>query len=276
MSGSTLKNAAKRSLKRVAPILNAIYPGGTSRTRILTYHSVGDREHEMNVTLADFKEQMQWLNDNAEVISVSEAADGTPSVAITFDDGYLDNLRNAAPVLSRHSFPATVYMVSGRAGETLEHDAGKQNAQLMTWDQVRELESSGVTIGGHSLTHARLSTLTDEEQALEIRECTRILEWELGHGIESFAYPYGSALDYIPKTIELVRDAGYVNAVSNQYGPIRDSSRIWELPRIWIDRTDTLQTFARKVSGSLDILALQDSALGIRTRRVINRLLNVR
>ena len=276
MRSSPIKTWDKQLLKKVASILNHFYPGRKSKSRILTYHSVGNRDHEMNVTTEAFAEQMRWLSENDNVITVSEAAQGNPGIAITFDDGYLDNLQNAAPILSEFGFPATVYMVSGRAGETLEHDSDVANAQLMNWDELRELEALGISIGGHTLTHARLSTLSSKEQMYEIDECTKLLEKKLGHSIESFAYPYGSALDYSKESVLCVQRAGYSVGVSNRYGSVQPSSSVWELPRIWIDRTDTLGTFAQKASGKLDILALQDSYMGIRARRVINTILRVK
>lgn len=276
MPGNAFKTWAKRSLKKTAPMFNRFYPGRRSKVRILTYHSIGERDHEMNVSCLDFASQMQWLSEHATVISVGDAARGIPGVAITFDDGYVDNLTNAAPVLKDFGFPATVYMVAGKAGETLDHDTDKEHARLMTWDEVRALETTGVSIGGHTLTHARLSRLTEDEQEYEIQECTRILEKELGHPVESFAYPYGSALDYTAESISCVRRAGHQYAVSNRYGSVQSTSSTWELPRIWIDRTDTMTSFALKASGGLDILALQDCYWGIRLRRVINYLLEVR
>ncbi|MFP6616912.1 MAG: polysaccharide deacetylase family protein [Candidatus Hydrogenedentota bacterium] len=276
MPGSAVKTLAKGVLKATARWFNPFCPGRRSKVRILTYHSVGDRDHEMNVSRLDFVEQMQWLSENATVISVGDAAQGKPGIAITFDDGYVDNLTNAAPILKEFGFPAIVYMVAGKAGGTLDQESDLECGQLMTWDEVRALESNGVSIGGHTLTHARLSTLTDDEQAREVQECTRILETELGHPVESFAYPYGSARDYNSESVSCVQNTGHQCAVSNRYGSVQPASSIWELPRIWIDGTDTIDTFALKASGGLDIMALQDSYPGIRLRRVVNYLPRVR
>lgn len=275
MAHSRFKNAVKRGIKSGAALLNGVLPSQGSAVRILTYHSVGDRDHEMNVTCEQFAAQMRWLQEHANVLPVGDAARGKPGIAITFDDGYLDNLINAAPILAEFSFPATVYMVAGMAGGHLGHDAIAENTRLMSWDELRTLESAGVTIGAHSMTHARLSTLSSDVQRIEIVECARRLEQELRHSIESFAYPYGSALDYNDESIRLVQEAGFQHAVSNRYGSVLPKSSKWALPRIWIDGTDSVESFALKASGGLDILSLQDSYIGIRSRRVLNRILRV-
>lgn len=266
----------KRQLKMAARGLTLVGENGAPTencSHVLTYHSVGDRDHEMNVTPDAFRAQMEWLAENAHVCSLAEATEGCGGVAITFDDGYLDNLTNAAPVLSELGLPATVYVVPGRVGQWLDHDEQDRSAVLMTWDEVRELESSGWTIGGHTLTHQRLSTLNMLDRRTEIVKCTEVLEDELGHEMESFAYPYGSALDYNEYSKELVRQCGYKFAVSNRFGAIQPGADRWALRRIWIDRTDTLESFRAKAIGALDKLAWLDSAVGIRARRALNGLL---
>ena len=271
-----LGDRIKRQLKLAARGLTMIGEGkGPAKicSRILTYHSVGERDHEMNVSAAAFGEQMQWLSENAEVCSLAEAAKGAGGVAITFDDGYRDNLKVAAPVLAGFGLRATVFIVAGRVGMRLAHDRDIETGALMTWEEVRELESMGWEIGAHTLTHQRLAELSAAEQSLEIGACTRLLEQNLGHAIEAFAYPYGSALDYDRTSKELVRENGYSFALSNRYGAVERGADRWALRRIWIDRSDTMDSFRAKVRGGLDGLAWLDSPAGIRVRRTVNSLL---
>ncbi len=96
--GRRAKGAIKRVVKGcVAAVGRCMPTGGASR--ILTYHSVGRRDHDMNVTPEAFREQMEWLAAHYEVIRLHEAAACKPGVAVTFDDGFRDNLLNAAPIL---------------------------------------------------------------------------------------------------------------------------------------------------------------------------------
>lgn len=94
---------------------------------VLMYHSVsaGDDagwiDPANSVPVATFEEQMRFLSSRRRVVSMSELvsklergdeiAGGT--VAITFDDGYLDNLQHAAPILQRYNLPATLYVPTG-------------------------------------------------------------------------------------------------------------------------------------------------------------------
>ena len=264
---NSLKRGFRSGLRLASPFLLA---ARAPTSRILTYHSVGHRRYEMNVTPEAFQDQMQWLAKNCDVISLKEAAAGTPGVAITFDDGYVDNLHNALPVLEAHGLPATVFVVSGHLASTLPNEKEPETGLLMSPDEVREIHQRGLSIGAHTVNHPRLSTLSREAQAREISDSKRDLEAILCSPVTAFAYPYGSALDFDTNTEKLVEQAGYSFGCANQYGHNTPLRYPWALRRIWIDSTDTLDSFQAKVGGKLDALAIQDCALGIRFRRRLN------
>lgn len=267
-----MKQPIKRSVKRL--LLRNRGNGTDSRandSRILTYHSVGDRSHEMNVTPQAFEEQMRWLAASCTPIRLGDAAKGKPGVAITFDDGFADNLSNALPLLQELGLPATVFMVAGYADKILFPELGEGAGRLLSWTEIKSVHRMGFEIGAHTVNHARLSKLTVFYQAEEIHRSKRMIEEHLGHPVEAFAYPYGSILDYSRATVQLVRDAGFVCAVSNRYGVNKAGCDRWNLRRIWIDATDNLDTFQAKVRGDLDALRYLDSWPGIRIRQLLNR-----
>jgi peptidoglycan/xylan/chitin deacetylase (PgdA/CDA1 family) len=254
------------AVKRAAAALGQ--PSAASR--ILTYHSVGARDHEMNVAPDAFRAQMEWLAASQEVITLADAADAAPGVAVTFDDGYRDNLVNAVPILREFGIPATVFVVAGRVGQLLDHDTDPDTSRLMSWDELRELASFGVRVGAHSLTHRRLALLDERTQHDEIAGCADLLRQHLGKGIDAFAYPFGTAADYSDTTIHLVQECRFRLAVSNRYGPNAPGADRWTLRRIWIDASDSLPTFQAKVTGRLDSLALLESDWGLRARNAVN------
>ena len=271
-SSQTAKAALKKLIKRFVRIV-----GGRRNARpvarILTYHSIGARDHEMNVTPAALREQMAWLAANATVISLEQAARGEPGVAVTIDDGYRDALTNAAPVLTDLRVPATVFVVAGRFGGFLDHDDASRENRLLARDEVFELHDMGIDIGSHALTHRRLSLLPEREQAHEISESKRILEQILQRPVPTFAYPFGSSADFDATSVRLVQESGYTCAASNRYGVNAVGCDRWCLRRIWVDATDDLAMFQAKVDGRLDRLALLDTRLGTWARRALNRVL---
>jgi len=102
--------------------------GGTAL--VLIYHRVTDLATDpqlLAVSPANFDAQMRLLARDYHPISLAELVDGLKhrrvrdrSVVVTFDDGYADNLLEAAPILEKHGVPATVFVCSGYLGGTRE------------------------------------------------------------------------------------------------------------------------------------------------------------
>jgi peptidoglycan/xylan/chitin deacetylase (PgdA/CDA1 family)/SAM-dependent methyltransferase len=98
---------------------------GTARALVLLYHRVAASTQDpwqLSVSPDRFEEQMTVLERETAVVNlqvVQEVARGTarptgrPLVAITFDDGYADNLSDALPRLEKHGLPATVFVCTG-------------------------------------------------------------------------------------------------------------------------------------------------------------------
>lgn len=115
-----LPRPIRRAARRVKQRLNP-------RALILTYHRIADEEFDpwrLCVSPENFRQHLEVLRSSGlNLVHVGElaraAASGTVpgrSVAITFDDGYTDNLENARPLLERYGVPATAFIASGYVG----------------------------------------------------------------------------------------------------------------------------------------------------------------
>jgi peptidoglycan/xylan/chitin deacetylase (PgdA/CDA1 family) len=90
---------------------------------VLLYHRVARLESDpqlLAVTPEHFAEHLDVLNDQCELLPLDRLIDRAMrseapenAVAITFDDGYADNLSVAKPLLDRYEAPATVFVASG-------------------------------------------------------------------------------------------------------------------------------------------------------------------
>jgi len=94
------------------------------KAAILMYHRILPHEERARdkspnanliVSLRRFEEQMRFLSNNYKLISMDEIPEYLISgkdfaVAITFDDGYKDNLTFALPILKKYNVPATIYL----------------------------------------------------------------------------------------------------------------------------------------------------------------------
>lgn len=124
------------------------------------------------------------------------------SVALTFDDGYEDFYYYAFPLLKKYHMKGTIYVISNFIGRK-----GYLNEA-----QIKEMITSGfVELGAHTLNHAYLKDLKEVVAWKEISESKIFLEKKFGIPVLSFAYPFGA---FSKETVELVKKAGFTNAVS--------------------------------------------------------------
>lgn len=122
------------------------------------------------------------------------AASPVTRVSLTFDDGWESQLL-AIDSMSEHGMPGTFYIASGLIG----HEGYLTRAEL---DAVAEV---GHEIGGHSVSHADLTTMTPDEVEVELCASRDTLtRW--GYDITSFAYPFASVN---PEVEEEVEHCGY-------------------------------------------------------------------
>ena len=118
-------------------------------------------------------------------------------VSLTYDDGIADQMQ-AASMMASHGMHGTFYVNSGRFGIQ-----GR-----MSVADVQALQAAGNEVGGHTVSHADLPTLSTEEQTRQI--CTdRVSLLNLGLQVANFAYPYG---DSNPAVEQVVADCGYNSA----------------------------------------------------------------
>ena len=183
---------------------------------ILMYHHVGEPRDlsGLNVSAETFERQMEFLKiHHIHVLSLEEVArrvrmhEALPmnAVVITFDDGYLDNIENAFPILKKMGFPATIFMITeniGRPGWLSDED-------------LRILDESGISIGSHTVHHAYLPDLIGDQISKELRDSKQTLEAILGRPVTLLSYPAGG---WNPAARQAADDAGYLGAVTTNHG----------------------------------------------------------
>jgi peptidoglycan/xylan/chitin deacetylase (PgdA/CDA1 family) len=217
---------------------------------ILMYHGIAEVDEDPNnlcVTRARFAEQMSWLHRHGmRGVGIGTLVDAMRSghhrglIGLTFDDGYVNVLEAALPVLQQHGFEATAYIISDRLGGTNEWDEGP-TWPLMTSSQVLELAADGCEIGSHAATHMRLAGAEPAQLAAEVRDSKASLAALLGTEIRGFAYPYGS-MDAAAR--HAVRDAGYEYACAVEAS--KAEIGLMALPRVYVGQQDDAMRMAAK------------------------------
>lgn len=109
----------------------------------------------------------------------------------------------------------------------------------LSWDQLRDVaKDKFATIGSHTVTHPRLSTLPAERVAAEMSGSRERLSSELGHAIEDIAYPFGSPTECGPREFALAREAGYLRGVTTERWNVfpRHQYELLALPRVTVSQ----------------------------------------
>jgi peptidoglycan/xylan/chitin deacetylase (PgdA/CDA1 family) len=174
---------------------------------ILAYHSLDPARFSNKLAISPelFRRQMFWIQQgrfrtvSLEVCAKRGWSEGLleRQVAITFDDGYLDNYQHAFPILRELSLKAAFFVTS--------EDIGKEG--FMTWDMLREMAAApGIEIGSHGLEHKSLSDIPEKEAWTSLVASKKSLEEKLGREIKAVSYPSGS---FNEKVVEMARGAGY-------------------------------------------------------------------
>jgi peptidoglycan/xylan/chitin deacetylase (PgdA/CDA1 family) len=103
--------------------------------------------------------------------------------------------------------------------------------QMLSWDQVREMSRAGIAFGSHTVTHPVLSRVSRDAVRWELHESKRQLEEQLRMPIVSFAYPNGRTADFNEEVKDVLKECGYVCAVTTERGINRLHSDPFELRR---------------------------------------------
>ena len=216
------------------------------RVPILVYHSIHPWEtgesalkRSMEVPPDSFEAQMSYLHERGiPVVSMAVFVDALEgkhalpphAVVITFDDGWQNQYHHAFPILKRFGYTATVFVFTNAIG---------RNDRYYTWDQLREMQSAGLTIGSHTRYHPRIEKVHDpKELNAEIAGSRATLQKQLGSSVDFFAYPFGVST---PEVEAVVRSAGYRAARSFTGGPWNTAQNLWHLKSVPI--TGSLNRF---------------------------------
>lgn len=202
---------------------------------ILMYHYIRDASNEselgkgLSVSPQNFDRHLQWLKTNDyQTISMADLIaedrnilskvmyENKKPIILTFDDGYKDAYTEALPILKKHKFLATFYIIQEYIGKP----------SYMNQEEIDQLKNLGFEIGSHSLSHPDLTKVS-------LKEAERQISQSIVMGL-TFCYPSGK---YNETTVNLVQKAGYRTAVTTKFGIANEDSSILELPRVRVEDT---------------------------------------
>jgi peptidoglycan/xylan/chitin deacetylase (PgdA/CDA1 family) len=139
-------------------------------------------------------------------------------ILLTFDDASGPQYTKALPLLKKHGFKATFFVMTVVLG----------NPGWMTRGQVRALDRAGMTIGAHTYDHKEVPQYTGDDFETQLTNPGRELRKLVGHKVELFAYPDGA---YASSAIRPMFTAGY-RAAFQLADKLDAQHPLWSIRRI--------------------------------------------
>jgi peptidoglycan/xylan/chitin deacetylase (PgdA/CDA1 family) len=203
---------------------------------VLTYHSIDDSGSPISLNRAVFARHLEWFDrGNVTVLSMEDlVADpsGPPAVALTFDDALHSAAVWAIPQLVERRLPATIFVPTGHVGGDNRWrgtgDAGVPMLPVMTWEALGRAQQSGMEIGAHTRSHARLPGCSAVELEDELDGAAADIQEALGVAPTSLAYPYGLADDRVCARAR----QRYAHCVTTELRPLGRDEDLHALPRL--------------------------------------------
>ena len=241
-----LKRTIKAGMGRVAGLTGVFRRGFRSKMIIVAFHRINDALPADGLTCGSakfdafcrfFKQHFRVVSFREQVLACRDGVDMGGTLSITFDDGYLDNFDVAAPILRRHQLPATFFIttefVNSNRVPSWDHDLPLQPG-WMTWDHVRALMQQGFDIGCHTATHINMGSSDPQLVQSELLLSKQRLQQELGRSIDLFAYPFGGPDQISERSLQLVREAGFLSCAACHGGANDAIADPYRLNRIGI------------------------------------------
>lgn len=187
-----------------------------SEVPILAFHKVdpGFEWGVTRVTPRQFRSVLQVLKDrNYQTVSVHDALDpkiNLPEnpIVITFDDSYASVFEYAFPILQEFQYTATVFVITGFAGEWNRWDVnlGGLKFRHLSWEQISKMSEAGIEIGSHTVHHPDLTRVSYKILENEVSLSKAHLEDTLGKKIDLISFPFGR---YNNDVVSVCQAAGY-------------------------------------------------------------------
>lgn len=218
---------------------------------ICMYHYVFDENNppeDVNsrygnyISMQDLEEELNWLNEEQYYYpdwqEVKDYIDGKlilpdKSIVLCFDDGADSFLENGIPVLEKCKVPATCFMITSYRGIS---KIEKYKSRYVSYQS----HSHNMHRGGGYIGHGGIFTAIPQEEGMEDLEKSI----EICGSSDAFAYPYG---DYDERCRQMVEDAGFMCALTTQYGKAYPGDDPLLLPRIRMVQEQSLDEFISKV-----------------------------
>lgn len=213
----------------------------------------------LDQTIWPWDAQVSWIIESSRKSSV-ESSSAIKNLNIKFDEdinkrAFRRSIQGALKKIDAELIPDILQQLANDTGISIPVTA-PPSYEPMNWDMARKLEDQGIHFAPHSVSHNILSRLSQKTVEWEIKQSWQTISNELKNPLKVFCYPSGRPIDFGSREIEVLKNTGYLGAVSAasdfvKYEKNNSGDQMYSLPRIalpdnmmdfiqycsWIERT---------------------------------------
>ena len=127
----------------------------------------------------------------------------------------------------------------------------------LNWDDIKKLDRHPlVTIGAHTHSHPVLSMESKVTARKEIEKSKELLEDNLGHSIEHFAYPFGTSNEASHREYQMAKECGFRSASTANCHTARNTG-LFCLPRYGLNISSNMYSIEARLGGLSNALGKQ-------------------
>ena len=222
---------------------------------VLMYHYISelpedadDIRTELTVRPEQFDQHLRYLAESGyesitsqELLHALQFGAILPErpVILTFDDGHLDHYVHALPILQRHGFSGTFFIITQFADES--------RPEHLNWAQIQALAQAGMSIESHTKTHADLRNRSYDFLVYELLGSIESIQAHINARVSSLAYPIGR---YDENVLHIVRNTPIQIAFTTRNGAYHTSDRLLELPRLRVSHHTSVNGLAALIQSA--------------------------
>jgi len=208
-----------------------------SRNRVqflYLHHIFNDEVASLRILLNELSKDHTFISYGTAVSKILSGNIDKPYIAISFDDGFKNNLHSLNEFYN-YGISACYFICPSIVGETNPEKIRQFTSQrlnfppieFMDWDDIALLQSKGHEIGGHTMSHVNLGGSSIAILEDEIAGCFDEISKRCGSS-DHFAYPYGRSNDFTGQARKIVFSTGFTDCASAIRGChiVQDNHRI--------------------------------------------------
>lgn len=230
---------------------------------ILMYHKIPEApletQHKIFVTRENFKKHLQFFKSkNFQTLTFSDIKKFQSAevefknfpkkpLILTFDDGYVDNLKTASPLLKQFGFKAQIFLLANQSIQSNEWDHSETEAPhpIVAHEERQNWKNSSFEIGSHGFNHKKITSLSEPEARHELKNSKTSLEAEFQTPVYVYAFTYGETSPFHAK---LAAEEGYDFAVNTDTGGLNLQENPYQIFRVNIFPDETRLSLFKKTS----------------------------